>query len=173
MTNMDCTNKNCELHQGIQSIQQIIKNFQDSTTNAIANSQHEISTSIKDLDTCHTEARQHIETELRGELQRNIVVINTKIDNSINTTNNHLIAINADLGEIKGALGLKTDKDETGKLRISVAEKLEFLRQEGKQEAQKELDKFRSQQYRFSHKILFMVITLLASGLCLALGKLI
>ena len=82
-----------------------------------------------------------------------------------------MITISSDLGEIKGALGLKADKDETGQLRTSVMRRIDAAKEETRKEAEKEFKLLQTQHFKFSHKILYLIITLLSSGFMLMLGN--
>lgn len=159
---MECKIDNCE-------VDKLIKNtadFQKKTSQSIDIFQKEIRSSIKDMDNRHTRAKNYLETELRSEFQRGLMTCNAKIDTNVSATTNFMIGISSDLGEIKGALGLKVDKDETGKLRTSIMDKVTSSHQE----AAKEIEKLKERQSKSSNKILYLIISLLTSGLFLMFG---
>lgn len=141
---MECNNEKCELKKEIQSINDNAEKFQRRTIREINDFKKEVVSSIKDIDTRHNVARERVAVELRGEFQRGLMAANAKTDDVIKTTNDHLIAISADLGEIKGALGLKAENDN-----LSVDNKIGKL----------------------NNKILYIVITILTSASMLFLGR--
>lgn len=163
---MECNNEQCELKKEIQAIRESSEEFQKSVSESIEAFQKEVKQSVKDMDSRHTKARDHVEAELRSEMQRGLMATNTKVDGFVKDTNNHLLDISSDLGEIKGALGLKVDKDETGQLRTSVMDRIELARKE----AVEEVEKVKEATAKANNKILYLLITLLSSGLMLFVG---
>jgi ABC-type phosphate transport system auxiliary subunit len=168
---MECTNENCELRREIQAIRESTEKFQSSVAGTIESFKKEVAVSIKELDSRQTRSRERDVSELRGEMQRGLMAANAKMDSVAKVTNGYLITISSDLGEIKGALGLKADKDETGQLRTSVMRRIDAAKEEARKEAEREIDALRQQQFKFSHKVLYLIITLLSSGFMLALGN--
>jgi len=163
---MECINKQCELKKEIQAIRESSEEFQRSVSKSLEAFQSEVKQSVKELDARHTTARHHLETELRSEIQRGLMTTNAKVDVFVKETNGHLLDISSDLGEIKGALGLKAEKDETGKLRTSVMDRIELARKD----AVKEVEKVKEQTRKANNKVLYLIITLLSSGLFMFVG---
>lgn len=164
---MECKNENCELKQEMQAIRQSTEDFMKSTEESIRAFQKEVTHSITDLDRRQTKAREHLETELRSEVTRGLMAVNSKVDKNVEATNQHLMSISSDLGEIKGAMGLKVGKDETGKLRTSVMDRIELA----KKETRVEMEKIQNDNRKRWNKILFLIISLLSSGFFFMLGR--
>lgn len=167
---MECQNDKCELRQRIQEVTEGVRVFQDEMRKSMQEFQKEMKSAFADLDARQTSARKDSEQYLRDEMQRERMTVTARIDRTIEENNKHLLQINSDLGEIKGALGLKTDKDETGQLRTSVMNRMEAMKSAAREEAQREIDRIRGDQTQFKNKVLFTIIGLLGSGLFFALG---
>lgn len=167
---MECQNDKCELRQRIQEVTEGVRVFQNEMRESMQEFQREIKNAFSDLDARQTDARKDSEQHLREEMQRERMTVTARIDRTIEDNNRHLLQINSDLGEIKGALGLKADKDETGQLRTSVMNRMEAVKSAARDEAQREIDRIRSDQANFKSKVLFTIIGLLGSGLFFALG---
>jgi len=158
-----CEKDNCELEKQLEEIRKGGIEFQRNISTSLETFQNEMRRSVKEIDSRHTRARDRLETELRSEFSRGIMTTNAKMDGFVKDTNAHLISISGDLGQIKGALGLK---DETAKLRTSVMNRVE----ETKKEAAAELAKIRDYNFTSRTKILYLIISLLTSGLSLMIG---
>lgn len=167
---MECQNDKCELRQRIQEVTDGVRVFQHEMRESMQEFQREMKNAFSDLDARQTDARKDSEQHLREEMQRERMTVTARIDRTIEDNNKHLLQINSDLGEIKGALGLKTDKDETGQLRTSVMNRMEAMKSAAREEAQREIDRIRGDQTQFKNKVLFTIIGLLGSGLFFALG---
>ncbi len=168
---MECENEKCELRKEIRAIRTSAEQFQKSINEGLEKFKKEVATSIKELDARHTKSREFDISELRGEFQRGMMAANAKTDNVARVMNDHLISISSDLGEIKGALGLKANKDETGQIRTSVMNRIDKAKEEARKEFELEIDKLRQNQIKNSHKVLYLIISLLSSGLALFIGN--
>ena len=170
---MECLNEECTLKREINAIKDSVNEFQNRIAETIETFKDEIQQSIIAMDQRQNSERKDVEHELRAEMQRHAMTMSVRIDNTIESTNQNLMSINSDMGEIKGALGLKATKDETGQLRTSVMNRMEAMKKEARNEAQAEYDRFKERQSLFRTKVLFTIIGLLSSGLFLAIGLLV
>lgn len=152
---MECNSQNCELKKEIAEIRRSSDEFQEKVATSVERFQVEIRQSINSLDARHKKARDALETELRSEISSGLMSANNKLDAFVENTNSHLISISGDLGEIKGALGLKTEKTETNTLQTDVYNKIESVKIEA---------------IKANSKVLYVIISLLSSGLFFVLG---
>jgi hypothetical protein len=168
---MTCPNEEgCELKKRVEEIASNTIEFQRSVMEMFGAFKEEVTDTISSYDARHTSLVREAESSLRDEQRREVMAMTRRIDTTIELNNERWFQVAGDLGEIKGALGLKTDKEETGQLKVSVMNRLEVMKKEAQQSAQLEIDRMKSDTLAMRNKVIFIMAGVISSGLFFALG---
>lgn len=146
--------ENCDLREEIQVISREVREFRKITLDDINSFKKEIRGSLENIDNRYNRMYDHLETELRGEMIRSQEALSTKVDAYMMDQNNRSLTIVKDLGDIKTALGLKADRDETSHLQSSIMKRFEIE----SEKAAKERIEIERNANKIGYKLLYLLI---------------
>jgi hypothetical protein len=157
---MRCKVENCYLEREIHVISENTREFQKSAIDNINSFKVEVRDSIKNIDDRYNRMYEQLEKELRTEMIQRQDALSAKVDSHIINQNNRSLTIINDLGDIKLALGLKADRNETSQLQSSIMKKFEVE----SEKAAKERIEMERQANKIGYKLLFFLIGLISSA---------
>lgn len=146
--------ENCDLREEIRVISKEVREFRKITLDDINSFKKEIRGSLENIDNRYNRMYDHLETELRGEMIRSQEALSTKVDAYMMDQNNRSLTIVKDLGDIKTALGLKADRDETSHLQSSIMKRFEIE----SEKAAKERIEIERNANKIGYKLLYLLI---------------
>lgn len=146
--------ENCDLREEIRAISREVKEFRRNTLDDINSFKREIRGSLENIDSRYNRMYDHLESELRGEMIRSQEALSAKVDTYMMDQNNRSLTIVKDLGEIKTALGLKADRNETSHLESSIMKKFEIE----SEKAAKERMEIERNANKLGYKLLYLLI---------------
>jgi predicted component of viral defense system (DUF524 family) len=157
---MYCKVENCDLKKEIHTVSENAREFQRNAIDNINSFKMEVRDSLKNIDDRYARMYEHLEKELRSEMIQRQDALNAKVDSCLISQNNRSLTIMNDLGDIKLALGLKADRDETSQLQSSIMKKFEVE----SEKAAKERIEMERQANKIGYKLLFFLIGLISSA---------
>jgi hypothetical protein len=157
---MRCKVENCDLKKEIRIVSESAREFQKNTLSNIDNFKVEVRDSLKNIDDRYNRMYERLEKELRSEMIQRQDALSAKVDTYMISQNNRSLTIINDLGDIKLALGLKADRNETSQMQSSIMKKFE----DESEKAAKERIELERQANKIGYKLLFFMIGIISSA---------
>jgi hypothetical protein len=157
---MRCKVENCDLKKEIRIVSESAREFQKNTLSNINNFKVEVRDSLKNIDDRYNRMYERLEKELRSEMIQRQDALSAKVDTYMISQNNRSLTIINDLGDIKLALGLKADRNETSQMQSSIMKKFE----DESEKATKERIELERQANKIGYKLLFFMIGIISSA---------
>lgn len=166
---VECKYSECEFDKKMGEMAESMRRYQGDITASIKELKEEMRSSIRDVDKRHTTRMDRVEDSMRSEVQRIEMANVARLDKHTLATHTQFLCIEQSLGEIKGAMGIKADKDEVSKAHDDVTQSIGRTRNSIMRSVEGKVSRYDS----FSKKILFAIITLLSGGLLLTISLLV
>jgi hypothetical protein len=157
---MQCKSENCDLKKEIHLVSKNAREFQRNAIDNINKFKEEVRDSLRNIDGRYNRMYEHLEKELRSEMIQRQEALSAKVDSYMIDQNNRSITIINDLGDIKLALGLKADRNETSQMQSSIMRKFE----DESKKAAKERIEIERQANKIGYKLLFFMIGIISSA---------
>jgi len=165
----ECKYSECEFDKKMSEMAESMRRHQGDITASIKELKDEMRTSIHDVDKRHTTRIDRVEDSVRSEIQRIEMANIARLDKHTMATHAQFLSIEKSLGEIKGAVGVKADKDDVSRAQEDATQNFNRARNSIMRNVDGKVSRYDS----FSKKILFAIITLLSGGLLLTISLLV